>query len=35
MTRPLNETARAAGIQTHQFIPANYAAIRETVRGFF
>ena len=29
------EAARAAGIQAHQFIPANHAAIRKAVRGFF
>ncbi len=29
------EAARAAGIQAHQFIPANHAAIREAVKGFF
>ena len=29
------EAARAAGIQAHQFIPANHAAIRQAVDEFF
>jgi len=29
------EAARTAGIQTHQFIPGNYVAIREAVDDFF
>jgi FMN phosphatase YigB (HAD superfamily) len=34
--RPENiEAARSAGIQAHQFIPANHAAIRKAVDGFF
>ena len=29
------EAARAAGIQAHQFIPANHTAIRSAVDVFF